>query len=256
VDGPTADEMGPPRCPDCGFDAAQWTDGDTVTTARALEALIAPYRSGLPAIDEPLADLAARIPAARAEAAGGRISGPTLHPFQHELHQAGRARHTRGLGPPTATGSVAQLNVGRGGVPKQPVDAVEITWSGLVGDRQRTRQHHGRPFQAVCLWSSDVIEALQAEGHPIAPGSAGENVTVRGLDWSSLVPGVVVDIGGARVEISSYAIPCTQNRRWFADGDFNRILHDRHPGSSRLYAYVLRPGPVRQGDPVVVEPDR
>jgi len=33
------------------------------------------------------------------------------------------------------------------------------------------------------------IEALQNEGHPIAFGSTGENLTVSGIDWQRVVPG-------------------------------------------------------------------
>ena len=56
--------------------------------------------------------------------------------------------------------------------------------SGLLDDRH-TESFHGGPDQALCLYSLEVIEGLAAEGHSIVPGSAGENVTVRGLDWIS-----------------------------------------------------------------------
>lgn len=243
------------RCPECGFADAQWTDLDTVTTAGALDALMARYLTGIASVDVLLADLPDLAAVARSEAAGGRVSGPTLHRFQHQLHASARARHRAGDGVTTTTGRVARLHIGAGGVPKGPVDAFSVTWSGPVGDRQRTRRHHGRPFQALCLWSLDVIKSLQAEGHPVGPGSAGENVTVAGVDWVALRPGVILTVGSVRAEISSYAIPCSQNRAWFADGDFNRILDDRHPGSSRLYATVLHPGRVEIGDSVVIEPD-
>ncbi len=57
-------------------------------------------------------------------------------------------------------------------------------------------------------------------------------------------------------EVSSYSIPCQKNAQWFADGVFDRIHHERHPGWSRLYATVLRPGRIEVGDAVVVEPDQ
>ena len=148
------------RCPECGFDDAQWTDRDTVTTAGALDALMAPYLTGIATIDASLAGLAELAAVARAEATRGRVSGPTLHRFQHQLHESARARHRAGDGMTTTTGRVAHLNIGAGGVPKGPVDAFSVTWSGPTGDRQHTRRHHGRPFQALCLWSLDVIESL------------------------------------------------------------------------------------------------
>lgn len=186
----------------------------------------------------------------------GWILRHQLHEVLHHGHDLGRLRHTLGDGVPHQVGTVAQLNVSDGGVPKSPVGSVEVAFRGLAGDAQTDRVHHGRPFQAVCLYGLDVIEALQAEGHPIAPGSAGENVTVAGLDWSTLRPGTLVSVGDdLLIELSSYATPCAKNAGWFTGGDFRRMDQDRHPGWSRLYATVLRRGTVRTGDPVVVEPE-
>src|SRR5438270_180214 len=110
---------------------------------------------------------------------------------------------------------VYQISVSQGGVPKLPVSEAKITTLGVVGDRQRHPDIHGGPERAVCLFSFEVIEALQVEGHPIAPGSTGENVTLAGLDWFSLKPGDRIDIGPARLELVSYTAPCVHNARWF-----------------------------------------
>src|SRR5690606_24577567 len=111
-------------------------------------------------------------------------------------------------------------------------------------------------WQALCLWSGDVVDRLAAEGHPIAPGAAGENVSVRGLDWAAVRPGARLLLGSeVVVEVAPYATPCAKNARWFLDGDFGRMGHDREPGVSRVYASVLHGGRLRVGDPVVLEPD-
>lgn len=177
-----------------------------------------------------------------------------IHDSSHHLHEAARALHHLGAGAPSQEGSVVQLNVSDGGVPKKPIEWAEVGDRGLVGDRQAARQHHGRPLQALCLWSLEVIEALQGEGHPIAPGAAGENITVSGIDWSTLRPGTQLLVGDVLAEISAWAEPCKKNAQWFADGDFRRMQHDRHPGWSRAYAWVREPGTIRTGDPVIVEP--
>lgn len=177
-----------------------------------------------------------------------------VHDVTHHLMDIGRGLHRLGAGAPTQAGTVAQVNVSDGGVPKAPVAEAEVTARGLVGDRQEARQHHGRPWQALCLWSVEVIEALQGEGHPIAPGSAGENLTLAGIDWSTLRPGTRLQMGDVVAEVSAWAQPCQKNARWFADRDFRRMDHDRHPGWSRAYAWVRTPGRIRAGDPVVVEP--
>lgn len=144
-----------------------------------------------------------------------------------------------------------QINVSGGGVPKHPVAEAVIDASGVVGDRQADRVHHGSPDQALCLYSLEVIEALQAEGHPIAPGAAGENLTLSGLDWGGLGPGSRLRIGPkVEIEVTYYTTPCSKNAGWFREGDFSRMSQRLHPGSSRLYARVLQGGPVRAGDDV------
>ena len=146
-----------------------------------------------------------------------------------------------------------QINVSNGGVPKRAVHEARVTKEGLDGDRQRNRGVHGGPDRAVCLFSLEVIQALQAEGHDVQPGSTGENLTVAGVDWPKLTVGDLVRVGEeVLLEITSYTAPCERNARWFADGDYNRISEKHFPGSSRLYARVLGEGIVRKGDRVVI----
>ena len=164
---------------------------------------------------------------------------------------AGPALRAAGQLPAPAEGVVAQLNRSDGGVPKTPVDHVEVGWRGVTGDRQRSRQHHGRPWQALCLWSGEVIDAFAADGHPIAAGSAGENITLRGLDWATVRPGTRLQMGSVLCEVSAWALPCTHNRAWFSDGDFKRMHHERGP-VSRAYATVLEPGTITTGDTAVL----
>lgn len=160
---------------------------------------------------------------------------------------------TAGALPTTSEGTVVALHRGDGGVPKRAVRSVDIHHAGVVGDRQATRRHHGAPWQALCLWSEEVIAALAAGGHPIGPGLAGENVTIAGLEWGDVRPGVRLAIGTVACEVSAYAVPCRQNARWFSDRRFDRI-HHHHGPVSRMYATVIRAGSVDIGDTVVVEP--
>jgi hypothetical protein len=177
-----------------------------------------------------------------------------VHDLTHHVHDAGRGMHLLGAGAPTQEGVVAQLSASDGGVPKRPVKVAEVGDRGLVGDRQADRRNHGRPLQALCLWSTEVIQALQAEGHPIQPGAAGENVTISGLDWTTLRTGVQLLIGDVLAEVSAFATPCAKNAAWFVGRDHRRMDHERHPGWSRVYAWVREPGTIRTGDVVVVEP--
>jgi MOSC domain-containing protein YiiM len=151
------------------------------------------------------------------------------------------------------TAYVHQLNCSRGGVPKLPVEEARLTRDGLAGDRQAKPFIHGGPERALSLYSLELIERLRVEGHPISPGSAGENVTVAGLDWSRLSPGTRLRIGDeVVVEITKYANPCRTITQSFAGGDFKRISQKLRPGESRLYARVLSEGIVRAGQRVCV----
>lgn len=146
---------------------------------------------------------------------------------------------------------VHQVSLSDGGVPKRAVPAAEVTVEGLRRDRQRNRKVHGGPDRAVCLYSLEIIEALRAEGHSIAPGSAGENLTVAGLDWARLTPGDHLSIGAhLELQITGYTSPCRLNGQWFKDGNSARMAQELHPGWSRLYARVLAEGTVHAGDQV------
>jgi MOSC domain-containing protein YiiM len=150
-------------------------------------------------------------------------------------------------------GRIFQLNVSKGGVPKLAVRDAVLTAEGLEGDRQRDRRYHGGPLRALCLFPLERILELQAEGHPIFPGSTGENLTVVGLEWSGLVPGARLALGEeAVVEITSYTSPCKNIAGSFKGGEFKRISQKVHPGDSRLYARVLRPGRLHVGQPVTL----
>jgi MOSC domain-containing protein YiiM len=156
------------------------------------------------------------------------------------------------LSPARATartvGRIVSVNVSAGGVPKLPVAAARLGPTGLEGDKQRNYRYHGGPLRALCIYSLERIHALQREGHPIVPGSAGENITLEGIDWLLLVPGVRLALGETEVEITSYTSPCGEIRRSFSDYNSIRIWQGEHPGWSRVYARVIEEGMIRAGD--------
>lgn len=174
------------------------------------------------------------------------------HDLLHHLDDIATIRTDLGDSVGPLTGSVSQINASGGGVPKTAVAVGHIGLAGLEGDRQATRRHHGRPWQAVCLYSTEVIDALAGEGHPIVPGASGENLTLTGIDWAALRAGLLVDIGAVQLRLSAPAAPCAKNSQWFSDRDQMRIAHERHPGFSRWYASVIRGGTINPGDAVTV----
>ena len=149
-------------------------------------------------------------------------------------------------------GVVHSINISNGGVPKLPRESCFVSVNGLQGDRQRDLRYHGGPDRAVCIYSLDLIQALQAEGHAITPGSIGENLTVSGIDWAGMVPGAKVEIGPVLLELTDYAAPCSNIARSFERRQYVRVSHKVHAGWSRLYARVLAEGTVRVGDRVAL----
>jgi MOSC domain-containing protein YiiM len=240
-------------CDECRFDPSQWSPADVLSTLRIVDVWFEWLAEGATAdVASDLTTDAETIASVRRDNETYDETLAELHKAWHALDHAGRIRH-RATAP--QRGEVAQVNASRGGVPKRAIDGPAIIeWSGLATDRQDDRDNHGRPWQAVCLWSADVIDRLAAEGHPIAPGCAGENITVRGLDWEAITPGQRLQVGGALLETTPYSIPCSKNDAWFTNGYFRRMSHDLYPGWSRIYARVLEPGEVQAGDTIAVLP--
>ncbi|HEX9310438.1 MAG TPA: MOSC domain-containing protein [Gemmatimonadaceae bacterium] len=152
-------------------------------------------------------------------------------------------------------GIVVSVNISNGGVPKGRVAGAEVRRLGLVGDAQTDKEGHGGPERAVCLYSLEKIRALQQEGHPIDVGTAGENVTLEGINWDLVGPGSRLQLGDeVLLEVTSFTNPCKTIKASFIDGRFVRIAQKIHPGWSRVYARVLSEGNVRLGNSVEVSP--
>lgn len=149
-------------------------------------------------------------------------------------------------------GIVVSLNISPGGVPKLAVARAMLGNQGFVGDGHDDVKHHGGAERAVCIYAVEIINALREEGHPIRAGTAGENLTVSGLDWSLMLPGVKLAVGHAIVELVSYTSPCKTIRDSFINGRFQRISQITNPGWSRVYGRVLVEGLVRVGDSIAI----
>ncbi len=152
-------------------------------------------------------------------------------------------------------GRILQVNISSGGVPKRPVAEAWVGRFGLEGDGHAEPTVHGGPHRAVCLFGIEAIRRVAAEGHPIAPGSCGENLTTEGLELGLLPVGTRLAIGERLVlELSKPVTPCATIAGSFADGRFGRISPVSHPSDARMYARVLVEGPVRPGDSIRVLP--
>ncbi len=151
-------------------------------------------------------------------------------------------------------GVVHSVNVNSlGGVPKYPVEKININYEGVIADTQNDLKYHGGPKRAVCIYSIEKIRQLQEEYNPIFAGSTGENITIQGIDWDLLRSGVIINIGECIIQLTGVAPPCKTIIDSFSDGNFNRISEKTYPGWSRWYASIIKKGIVNSGDLVSVQ---
>jgi MOSC domain-containing protein YiiM len=106
------------------------------------------------------------------------------------------------------TGSVVQINISPGGVPKRPIAEAEVTVEGIRGDSWAHPDIHGGPNQAVLLITSEGIGQLIAQGYPVFPGALGENLTTIGLDRRQMRIGQRYRAGEVMLELTKMRAPC------------------------------------------------
>ena len=192
--------IGVEHCDRCGFDRNQWNEQDAKRTIAHAGSFLVEWSADAPV------PLMAQLEARRIDDLKAISTSPDLfdevHHLWHGLVSIADVRRAAGDVVARHRGTVTQISASGGGVPKTAVDAATVGVRGIDGDIQAARAHHGRPWQALCLWSQEVIDGFAAAGHPIAPGNAGENLTVSGIDWAALHGGTVIDIGAVRVQLS------------------------------------------------------
>ena len=145
---------------------------------------------------------------------------------------------------------VTGLHISRGGVPKNPVNSLSVTYNGCQGDDQADKKYHGGKNKAICLFQQEILDSLFTNGHPISPGSTGENILIEGIEIGSIEVGTCLKIGEIEIMVTQDAPPCKTIRNSFIDGEFNKISHRKNPNFTRWYASVTVTGTVTNGDVV------
>jgi len=159
-----------------------------------------------------------------------------------------------------ASASILQINVSRGGVPKQSIPSGEVNALGIAGDACAHPGIHGGPEQALLLITFEGIQELIAAGFPLFNGALGENITTRGLDRRMLRVGQRYRLGEIVIELTKVRQPCDQ-LNVYGPG-IQRAVYDMqmHSGDvssprwglSGMYASVAQPGTIHPGDPIVL----
>jgi MOSC domain-containing protein YiiM len=159
-----------------------------------------------------------------------------------------------------ASGTIVQINVSPGGLPKRAVASAIITPQGLAGDAWAHPQIHGGLRQTVLLIAAEVIDELKARGYPVFYGALGENLTTRGLDHRQLRIGHQLRAGAAVLEITKVRGPCAALDIYgpaIKQEIYDAQVTAGDPTSPRwgmggFYARVIQPGPVYPDDPILL----
>jgi MOSC domain-containing protein YiiM len=155
-------------------------------------------------------------------------------------------------------GTVVQVSISPGGLPKRAVTAGWITPLGIEGDLHAHPGIHGGPMKALLLIAAEVVDELRARGYPLFFGAMGENITMRGITVADLRIGDQLRVGGATIEITQPRGPCAALDVYGANlkqDVYDAKVKQRDPSSPRwgmsgMYASVVEPGPVQAGDAI------
>ena len=110
-------------------------------------------------------------------------------------------------------GSIVQVDISPGGLPKTAIELGHVTALGIEGDLHNHPQFHGGPRKAILIIASEVVDELARRGYPVFYGALGENLTTRGFDVRGVRIGDTIRAGGAVLEVTAARVPCSQGSR-------------------------------------------
>jgi MOSC domain-containing protein YiiM len=158
-------------------------------------------------------------------------------------------------------GTIVQVNVSRGGIPKLAIPEGHASVQGIAGDMCAHPQFHGGPNQAILVITAESIEDLKEQGFPLFYGALGENLTVKGVDHRQFRIGQRWRAGQSWLEFTKIRRPCSQ-LDVYGDGTIQKAVFDEQVkagdtssprwAKAGMYAAVITPGTIRTGDPFVL----
>ena len=157
-------------------------------------------------------------------------------------------------------GSLLQINISPGGIPKRPIPEAIVTSEGIRGDGWAHPDIHGGPNQALLMITSEGIDQLIAQGLPLFPGALGENLTTLGIDRRHMRLGQRYRVGEVFLELTKRRAPCATLNVYgpgIQHAIFDAQVKAGDParprwGLSGFYARVLKGGAIRPGDPIAL----
>lgn len=131
---------------------------------------------------------------------------------------------------------------------KTPVTgSVWVSRTNIAGDGQADLEFHGGSEKAVLAYSADHYAYWRAHlGNPDLPhGAFGENLTIAGLDETSVCVGDVWQAGPVVFQVTQPRQPCWKlSRRWKIDDLARQVIAN---GKSGWYLRVLAEGEIAAG---------
>ena len=125
--------------------------------------------------------------------------------------------------------------------------AMRVERLGLAGDEHADTRNHGGHEMAVLMYAASHYDGWRAMPglEAMGPGGFGENLTVEGLDESSVCIGDVFEVEDVRLQVSSPRGPCAHiSRRWDAEWLLKKVTETRRTG---WYLRVQRKGVIERG---------
>lgn len=138
------------------------------------------------------------------------------------------------------------------GIFKDPVAGrVPLTTLNLAGDAQADLSVHGGPEKAVYAYPAEFYELWSRERPELhfAPGTFGENLTVRGLVDDDVSVGDRFRIGTAELVVTQPRLPCFKLGIKMGRDEF--VVEFLERGLFGFYFAVAREGGVAAGDEIV-----
>ena len=135
---------------------------------------------------------------------------------------------------------IAVCRSNKKGTKKVPVDSVTTKEKhGIIGDAHAD----GSTQRQVSLLAIESIDKMRGRGYDLQPGDFAENITTRGIDWTTLPVGTRIEVGnGVVLEMTQIGKEC------HAACAIRRQVGDCVMPREGIFAKVIQGGEIRAGD--------
>ncbi len=147
------------------------------------------------------------------------------------------------------SGKIREYNINtkefKSGYIKTPLNnEIKLLKSGLIGDEQADKKHHGGVDKAILLYSLKNYEKYRKEFEKsLKFGSFGENFVVLGLNEINAFIGDVYRIGEIEIELTQPRQPCWKISKLYDKSLFEFVNKYNATG---FYARVLKEGNIKR----------